>query len=165
MPSPQDRLEGCWHIQDCERCIRDSHGCGWCPFSSACIPASTLLDPLTKRNVCPLQDERFELRTAALGCGCSTTTLISIVVTIFATIAAVLILYCFGFAIGRLNRTFGSGTWQGFEMEIKGDGTRIEREWRRSSWIATLKSHLSGGKLNPNSSEQKQLTERSRLLG
>lgn len=165
MTSPHDRLTACWGIQNCERCIKDNHGCGWCPSSLSCIPASSLLEPITNKYICPLENERFELRTRVLGCGCSTTTLLSIIVTIFATIAALLVLSIIGRVIRQLNRTFGSGGWRGIEIKVESDGTRRQREWRRGSWFTRLKWNLRGGNLNPNRSEQEQITERSRLLG
>lgn len=165
MSSRRDRFPACWGILDCERCIRDSHGCGWCPSSWACVPAQSLLDPIKDENICPLSSERFELRTGTLGCGCSTTTLLSIIVTIFATIAALFVLSILGAGIRRLNRTFGSGSWRGIEIEVKDGPTRIEREWKRTGWFERLKWNLSGGHLNSSRSEQEQVTERSRLLG
>ena len=87
------RLAGCWRIQNCHACTHSRHGCGWCPHSSTCVPVSSLLQPMSDAKTCPSRGERFELRTKALGCGCSTTTFLSIVVTVFATIAALLLIY------------------------------------------------------------------------
>ena len=161
----EDRLASCWRIQDCYNCIHSQHGCGWCPSSSTCIPASSLLQPVWKANICPLQHERFELRTKALGCGCSTTTLLSIIVTVFATIVALALLYGIGLAILGLNRAFGTGTWRGIEVEIKDDGIRTEHQWRRNTWSSKLASLFGKSRLHSDRSEQEQITERSRLLG
>ena len=161
----QDRLASCWRIQDCYLCIQSSHGCGWCPYSSTCVPTSSLLEPLSNAKTCPLRDERFELRTKALGCGCSTTTLLSIVVTSFATIVALIVLYGVFMAVYRMNRTFGTGTWRGVEVEIKDDGTRIRRPWRSGNMRSKIASVFSWTGHPSNKSEQEQLTERSRLLG
>ncbi|KAK4544243.1 hypothetical protein LTR36_004453 [Oleoguttula mirabilis] len=100
---------------------------------------------------------------AALGCGCSTTTLLSIVVTVFATIAALALLYGIGLAIVGFNQAFGTGTWNGWEVEVEDDGTRKEHEWRRSNAVTSFfrRTALKTTK----ESEQEQVTERSRLLG
>ena len=159
----QSRQHACWKIQDCKGCLRSDHGCGWCPTSATCVPATNLLEPVTHKDICPLDSERFELRTKALGCGCSTTTLLSVIVTVFATIAGLILLYGIVRAIALLNQAFGSGQWQGWEIEVKEDGSRNEREWTRSnsvtSWFRRI--FLKATK----ESEQEQVTERSRLLG
>jgi hypothetical protein len=111
-----------------------------------------------------MRDERFELRTKALGCGCSTTTILSITVTIFATIVALLLLYGLGILIYKFNSTFGTGTWRGIEVEIKDDGTRTERQWKRKK-PGKISSIFSGLAPGSNQSEQEQITERTRLLG
>ena len=165
-PNNEDRFAACWRRQNCYNCIHSSHGCGWCASSSTCVPASSLLEPVSKGNICPLKDERYELRTRALGCGCSTTTILSIIVTVFATIAALFLLYGIGLLIRRLGRTFVTGTWRGLEIEIMDDGTREENEWRRNSqWTKKLASLFRRKRVHSDQSEQDQITERSRLLG
>jgi len=158
-----DREARCWAIQDCYSCTHSSYGCGWCPFSSTCVPAGSLLGPISSANACPLQDERFELRTRAFGCGCSTTTLLSIIVTVFATIAACLLLFGIGLAIKHFNRAFGIGSWNGWEIEIKDDGIRHGRQWRKSNGFTVFRRYLTPKVARE--SEQDQATERSRLLG
>ncbi|KAL1304204.1 hypothetical protein AAFC00_000627 [Neodothiora populina] len=154
-----DRLAACWRIQDCYNCLRSNAGCGWCPQSSTCIPASSLLEPL-KRSVCPLKAERWELRTRALGCGCSTTTLLSILVTILCTIVTMLL--CYGIwraqILQWLWRILGFGAWDGWERIENDDGTVTERAWRRggSKW----KLKLFSGQAN----DEDTLDERRRLL-
>lgn len=157
------RAGACWGIQDCHSCTHSSHACGWCPYSSTCVPTINLLKPVSDANICPLRSERFELRTKALGCGCSTTTLLSVIVTIFATIAGLALLYGIGLAIVGLNQTFGTGAWGGWEVEVEDDGTRKERQWRRSNVVTSFvrRTALETTK----ESEQEQVTERSRLLG
>jgi len=164
MNSSQDRLNACWGISDCQNCIHDPHGCGWCPTSSACIPASSLLEPIS-RNVCPYRGERYELRTKTLGCNCSTTTFLSVFATVWITIAAIIALSIILRGLRYCNDTFGSGTWRGLEVEIKGHGARVERQWKQGSWFGNLGRQLTGGSLSSNRSEQEQRTERSRLLG
>jgi hypothetical protein len=158
-----DRLAACWRIQNCYNCIHSKHGCGWCPQSSTCVPASLLLEPVSNARVCPIRDERFELRTKALGCGCSTITLLSVIVTVFATIVGLLLLYGFAILVYKFNHNFGTGTWRGIEVEVKNDGTRFERQWERTERGKNL-SFLHRIGFWSNKSEQEQVTERTRLL-
>ena len=88
-----DRLAACWRIQNCYACTHSKHGCGWCPHTSTCVPVSSIFEPISNAQTCPSRDERYELRTKALGCGCSTATFLSVVVTVFVTIAALILLY------------------------------------------------------------------------
>lgn len=126
------------------------------------MPASSLLDPVTS-NVCPLKAERWELRTKALGCGCSTVTLLSVIVTVFATIAALVLLYVLAVLVGKLWKTYVSGAFRGTATEIADDGSREVREWKRGSWLpAHFRRRLDA---DASKSEQEQFTERSRLLG
>lgn len=159
------RLAACWRIQNCHACTHSSHGCGWCPHSSACVPVSSLLQPVSDAKTCPSRDERFELRTRALGCGCSTATLLSIVVTVFATIAALFLLYGIGVLIKRANHLCGSGSWRGTELEVKDDGSRSEKEWRHHPWTRRFTAIFHRDPTtSANKSEQDLATERTRLL-
>ena len=159
----KSRAGACWSIQNCHSCTHSKHGCGWCPYSSTCVPTSNLLKPISDADVCPLREERWELRTKALGCGCSTTTLLSILVTIFATIAGLVLFYGLALALVQLNKIFGPGSFGGTEIEVEDDGTRKERQWRRSNAVTSFvrSTALKATK----ESEQEQVTERSRLLG
>lgn len=160
-----DRLAACWRLGDCKSCTHSDHSCGWCPSSSTCVPANHLLEPISNPNVCPLASERFELRTRALGCGCSTITLLSIFVTVFATIVGLFVLYGLGIVLKYLNQHYGTGLWQGWEVDLKDSGSRDEHEWRRrglwSRSVASLSRRLGW---QGDRSEQEQITERSRLL-
>lgn len=128
------RLQECWKIQDCGNCIRSESRCGWCPYSSTCIPASSLLDPIANPDICPHWAERWELRTKALGCGCSTTTLLTSIVTIFCTIAGLIVLYGVWVMLLWASRVWGPGSWGGWYLEIEDDGKRKEATWVRRSW-------------------------------
>ena len=160
-----DRAAKCWRRQDCYSCTHDKHGCGWCPFSSTCVPASALTDPVSNKNICPMVSERWELRTKALGCGCSTTTLLSVIVTVFATIGALIVLIALGWLLKNLNPFFGSGVVSGTELEVKDDGTREEHEWRRPGLGSKLRAWMNSKPDLSSQSEQEAVTERSRLLG
>ena len=162
-----DILALCWRHQTCNSCINSKHRCGWCPYSSTCIPASNLLSPVANAHICPLRNERFELRTKALGCGCSATTLLSIIVTVFATLAAAALLWGVGLLVLRFNRNFGTGTWRGVEVEFKDDGARVEKEWKRDSWTGKLAEFFRSRRVGMSltKSEQELVTERTRLLG
>ena len=164
--SDESRLAACWRHQECSSCLDSKHGCGWCPYSSTCIPVSSLLEPISKANTCPLSNERFELRTKALGCGCSTTTLLSIIVAVFATVAAVLVLYRIGLVLWRLNETFGTDSWRGTVLEIKDGEIREDYDWRRKGgWTTRIATFLRPERVHSDRSEQEQVTERSRLIG
>ena len=89
--------------------------------------------------------------------------MLSIIVTIFATIAALALLYGLAMAIFWFNKIFGSGTWNGTELEVEDDGTRKERQWSRSNAVT---SYVRTTVLKATKeSEQEQVTERSRLMG
>lgn len=113
--------------------------------------------------MCPSLDERFELRTKALGCGCSTTTLLSVIVTVFSTIVALLMLYAIFLGIRALNQIYGTGARRGWEIEVLDDGSKKGKPWARPSWAKTVKSSLHRQDLSARS-EQEERTERSRLL-
>ena len=69
--------------------------------SGTCLPlpqdgfskAFPLLSPLKHKDTCAYGPERFELRTSGLGCQVSTITFLTSLVTIFATIAGLIVLY------------------------------------------------------------------------
>lgn len=161
----QERAAACWRHQDCGSCLDEKRGCGWCPASSICVPASTLLDPVSHKHICPFESERFELRTKALGCGCSTTTLLSVIVTVFATLAALALLYGLVVALRALNPFLGTGRAAGWEIQFKDDGAVVEKAWRRKGpWYRFRRQVLPEDSLRTRS-EQEARTERSRLLG
>ena len=145
MNASEDRLAACWRIQSCYDCVDSKYGCGWCSVSAICIPASSLLEPIVNNNICPYSEERFELRTKALGCNCSTTTFLSVVVTVFVTIATLFAFYTLSLGIQRLNHSFHMGAWRGTELKIENGRVQQEQEWRRGTWFGWLKSSLIGG--------------------
>lgn len=122
------------------------------------MPATSLLDPVFKANSCPLAQERFELRTKTLGCGCSTATFLSLIVTVVSTFLALLIIYAIVKCIRSVNQVYGTGALRGWEIEIRDDGSMNERLWARS-----VKSWFRHENLSARS-EQEETTERSRLL-
>ncbi|KAF7568057.1 hypothetical protein PtrM4_126700 [Pyrenophora tritici-repentis] len=79
-------------------------------ISSTCLPLPTdplsrafpLLSPIRHKTICALGPERFELRTAGLGCQVSTITFLTSIVTIFCTLFGVLVLYGLSKCIGLL---------------------------------------------------------------
>jgi hypothetical protein len=127
------------------------------------VPATSLLDPVFNADVCPASQERFELRTKTLGCGCSTTTLLSVIVTVVSTLVALLILYAILVCTRALNQVYGTGTQCGWEIEVLDDGTMKGKPWARPSWTTTLRSWFHRKDLTARS-EQEERTERSRLL-
>lgn len=124
--------------------------------SGTCVPASNLLQPIVKHDICPVSSERFELRTRALGCGCSTTTLLSILVTIPATLVAAALLYLAYRLVLKLNTAYGTGTYGGVELIPQSHQTK---PWRRSTSIFWPKFRSRA-----RSSEQDLITERTRLM-
>ncbi|EUC47008.1 hypothetical protein COCMIDRAFT_91234 [Bipolaris oryzae ATCC 44560] len=140
-----DRLKLCWGYMDCGDCHRSKGHCGWCAISSTCLPlpldgfsrAFPLLSPIRHHSICALGSERFELRTAGLGCQVSTITFLTSLVTIFCTLFGVLVLYgvskCVGWVV--VGTRARRGGWVVYEDGSSGLWVR-EREgwgtlWRR----------------------------------
>ncbi|KAF2023617.1 hypothetical protein EK21DRAFT_105200 [Setomelanomma holmii] len=134
-----DRLFKCWGYTDCGDCHRSDGFCGWCPISSTCLPLP--LDPLSRafpllssmryKFICAQGPERFELRTAGLGCQVSTITFLTSVVTIFATLFGVLVLYA-SFKCAKwcgLGLRARRGGWFVYEEQV----VRDEDVWVRKS--------------------------------
>jgi hypothetical protein len=92
---------------------------------------------------------------------------LSVIVTVFATLVAALVLRYIWVGIRKLDWWIGKGAWRGTEMEWKEDGGRVVREWKRpglSERVARLfRRKREGG--DGVKSEQERFTERSRLLG
>ncbi|KAI5200262.1 hypothetical protein E4T39_05793 [Aureobasidium subglaciale] len=136
------RRKDCWRIQDCGSCLKSKHGCGWCPSYIPLLDLAPGLDALSSTNwliqtksavfhlLCPLASERYELRTRTLGCNCSTTTFLSVIVTIFCTIAVLLLISGVLWLLKWWGRTFRSGGW---EIVVEEDGRVREGTWRRST--------------------------------
>lgn len=135
-----NRLALCWRNQDCRTCFTSSAGCGWCPYTSACVPANSLLDPIWNENICPHWAERWELRTKSLGCYCSTITLFTALITILCTIVGLIILYGLRRILYWLNRVWGTGSWDGTELRVDERQIRT-RIWSRRSWFRTRKDY------------------------
>ncbi|KAI4745832.1 hypothetical protein E4T50_03804 [Aureobasidium sp. EXF-12298] len=124
------RRKACWREPDCNSCLKSKHNCGWCPSSSTCIPTSgNLLSPINKA-ICPLASERYELRTATLGCNCSTYTLLSIIITVFSTIGALILLSGVLWLLKWWGRLMRPGGW---EIVVEEDGRVREGTWRRGA--------------------------------
>ncbi|KAF2153502.1 hypothetical protein K461DRAFT_278314 [Myriangium duriaei CBS 260.36] len=136
MVSYDKHLAQCWRIQDCNSCIRSTHSCGWCPNSHGCVPVTTLFDPVRNPDICPHWAERWELRTKALGCGCSTLTLLAVLITIVCTIAGLVILLGLYKVVVSMNRVWGFGALGGHYLELDDDNDNDRREgiWLRSRW-------------------------------
>ena len=86
-------LRRCWRIQDCHSCLHTLDPCSWCAVSSTCIPNEApiaLLAPIWNPNVCPIGDERWELRAKGFGCKVSTITFLSVLVAILGAMAVAL---------------------------------------------------------------------------
>jgi len=129
-----ERLAHCWKIQDCGTCLKSDYRCGWCPYSSTCIPANSLFDPVSNADICPHWAERWELRTRPLGCYCSTITLLTALITIACTVVALFVLYGVWKVSGWVNTTWGTGCHRGWRLNIDEDGRRRGGSWYRSNW-------------------------------
>jgi hypothetical protein len=127
------------------------------------VPASSLIDPVFEADICPSSQDRFELRTRTLGCGCSTTTLLSVIVAVVSTLVALLILYAILLCTRALNQIYGTGARRGWEIEVLDDGSLKGKPWARPSWSTSFHSWFHRRDLTA-CSEQEERTERSRLL-
>ncbi|KAF8429721.1 hypothetical protein EV426DRAFT_132799 [Tirmania nivea] len=90
-PAPDSFLHKCWRLNTCSSCL-DQHptfSCGWCPYSNTCLPASSMFSPIYNPSICPLANERWELRTRTLGCNMSTRNILCIITTVIATLLVV----------------------------------------------------------------------------
>jgi len=104
--------------------------------SSGCVPVSTLLDPIRNERVCPHWSDRWELRTRTLGCGCSTLTILAILITIAATIAALSLLFGLYKILAWINSFWGTGAVGGYYIELTDDTNRSEGAWiRPRRWL------------------------------
>jgi len=99
----------------------------WYEQSSTCVPIPTghasLLAPIRNSRICPLFDERFELRTATFGCGCSTLTLLTSIITVLCTVAGFLLLWGL-FSVISKSITWTRGTRGGWMIRLEDDGPR-----------------------------------------
>ncbi|KAF1918689.1 hypothetical protein BDU57DRAFT_554132 [Ampelomyces quisqualis] len=144
-----DRLLKCWGYLDCGDCHRSDGFCGWCPISYTCLPLPNdtlsrtfpLLSPMRHRSICALGSERFELRTAGLGCQVSTITFLTCIFTILSTLFVVLVLELIskcvkGIVVGMRARNSGYVVYPNEEEQWTGDlwtrrGEGWGRWWRR----------------------------------
>ena len=152
---PPSLLLHCWLLSTCDSCLASPYPCSWCSVSNACVPNTlfpfpfAILSPLKSESVCPLSwRERWELRAKPFSCRCSTMTLMSVVVAVFSTLVALLLIWLFVKAVrwgvrrwrGRkegwwrinLGSWGGSLRWrkknEGVEVEGAGDATNGDAE-------------------------------------
>ncbi|KAK0632135.1 hypothetical protein B0T14DRAFT_22122 [Immersiella caudata] len=96
LDKPDDPFFRCWAHNQCGWCL-DEIGCSWCPFTQSCVPnpyALQLLAPAWDEHICPdSKNEKWEIRTRPLGCRVSTVTTLSVFVTVFATLWAVILVW------------------------------------------------------------------------
>jgi hypothetical protein len=100
-----------------------------------------LLAPIRYSSICALGSERFELRTAGLGCQVSTITFLTAVVAVLSTVFGVLVLWllaqcveCIGFGVRA--RKGGYVVYPSEEERYQGDvwvrrGETWGKWWRR----------------------------------
>ena len=127
-----ERFASCWGAQDCRSCLKSKSVCGWCPYTSTCVPANSLLDPIKNPDICPHWAERWELRTKPLGCYCSTITLFSVLVTILCTAVGLVILFGIFRSVQWIDRVWGVGAWEGWSLKVDESGRARGSTWHRS---------------------------------
>ncbi|KAF2455603.1 hypothetical protein BDY21DRAFT_68575 [Lineolata rhizophorae] len=141
-PEWDGRLYQCWRIQSCGACLGSSAGCGWCATSSTCLPLPSprrplrLLAPLSNPRICGDPSDRYELRTAGLGCAVSTRTFVTAFLTSLCTLAAVVVLIG-AWKLGRW--AVAAWTKMGNGVVLYGDGSwgvwkRSKQRWGWGSW-------------------------------
>lgn len=127
-------LRRCWRIQDCRSCLHTSDPCSWCAVSSTCIPNETplgILGPIWNPGVCPISDERWELRAKGLGCKVSTLTFLSVLVAILATIAVACWIWA-AVSIWAWSRRRWRKDRLGFQTVRAAVVQRLRRRWTRN---------------------------------
>ncbi|KAL7942239.1 hypothetical protein V8C42DRAFT_162248 [Trichoderma barbatum] len=102
-----EHFKRCWAQQGCGGCLNNK-GCSWCPYTWSCVPNEytiPMLAPALGGNICPHPDERWEIRTRPLGCGVSSSMTLAVVVTILATLAAVLVVAAAVITVWRIRKS------------------------------------------------------------
>ncbi|GAM83959.1 hypothetical protein ANO11243_019490 [Dothideomycetidae sp. 11243] len=99
-----------------------------------CIPVGSIFDPVKNPNICPSWTGRWELRTKTLGCGCSTLTLLAVLITIVCTLAALSVLFGVYKLITSVNKIWGFGALSGSYLKYDDGGHRHEGLWFRKWW-------------------------------
>jgi len=166
---PASDLALCWRIQDCGSCLASPNNCAWCPYSSACVAlpdGGNLFSPIRKASICPLWQERWELRTSTFGCNCSTTTFLVALITCAATLVSLVLLW----------GTVKALTWTliairqsraGWALEEDQDGERTEGPWIREpkTWTSWLKTKFTRSQTPDPFDREVEEQEREALLG
>ncbi len=104
--------------------------------SSTCLPLPlhsslpVLLRPLTHPDICPLSQERYELRTHALGCAVSTITLLTCIITVLSTLLAILLIWGVWDALWYIVHSWRASRG-GWAMYRRADG----QEFREEIWV------------------------------
>ena len=148
-------LRRCWRIQDCHSCLDTSDPCSWCAVSSTCISNEApigLLAPISKSNVCPISDERWELRAKGLGCKVSTLTFLSVMISVVTTVAVALWIWAIVTILARAR-----WRWRKDRLGFQSITTAAKRTWKRvANWRKNEKLK--------NASNSQDERERTRLL-
>ena len=160
---PDLLLPHCWRLQDCTSCITTKYHCGWCATSSVCVPNPVtwpILAPIWNPNVCPTRDERWELRGNELGCKVSTTTFLSVVVAVFATLGLLLLgwLLKLAWAWGRTR----SKGWYNWWNKTSYNARASLKKWWAKPWREKV---LVWQRSRSKHQDDRSADEASRLLG
>jgi hypothetical protein len=184
---PSDSLiSKCMRLQDCGSCLSSS-SCSWCPVvcfpplahlptpslltiyiskTSFCVPNTSpipILAPFTNPSICPLAHgrERWELRTRPLGCNCSTITFLTSVISVIATLTAILLLILATW-VGKWGLRRWRGRGKGWWRIWSKDWWASEGGWFKWSWRWKL-THRKGDERRDG--QDGEASEQNPLLG
>ena len=134
-------LRRCWRFQDCHSCLRTSDPCSWCAVSSTCIPNEVpvaVFAPIWEAAVCPLKEERWELRAKGTGCRVSTVTLLGLLVAIAGTAIVALSIWAL-FHVWAWSRR----RWRKDRLGLRSLKAVVKRVWSGPwAWHKTAKENM-----------------------
>lgn len=91
-----------------------------------------LVHPVPSAAMCPTYDDRWDLRTHALGCHVNTLTVFASFITVLCTLVGLVMLWGFVRVGAWMGTTFDT-TSHGWQIETGDDGARREGVWRRNT--------------------------------
>ena len=180
--SYEDLFYFCWNGQSCSSCHNQEyspstissmtsmsnpihnnliprHPCVFCPFSGTCVPnlhSPQLLSPIWRKDICPYSSERFELRSHGMGCGVSTATFLSVVISVLGTLTSILLCWVLVHVV-RLLRHY----WEQHRGKIVWPQWLDLRSAKRWQWVRYLPYRSSSP---PSSERVEPPSERASLL-
>jgi len=152
-PSDVDLFFHCWTRPHCPACLSPTnpYPCSWCAISQTCVPNTVvgypfgILAPIRTDTICPLGwRERWELRAKPFSCRCSSMTFVSVVVSVLATLVALLLIWM-GVKLGQ----WGAKRWK----------ARQACRWRMTNWTPRWFRRLKSGNKRDAATETEQRPE------